>query len=79
MSSLIFETKNKGERRTKIMIEESFSKKESVATILFGVSNCGGGIVIVNGKAHKIPPRGPSYQKISDALKLVMREMNIKK
>jgi len=60
------------------MIEDSILKKESMATILFGVSNCGGGIVIVNGKAHKIPPRGPVFEKISDALKTVLREMNIK-
>lgn len=59
-----------------IMLDEKFIKAESVATIVFGVTNCGGGIVIINGKAHKIPPRGPSYQKISGALNEVMHEIN---
>jgi hypothetical protein len=58
------------------MLDEKVIKAESVATILFGVTNCGGGLVIINGKAHKIPPRGPSYQKISEALNVVLHEMN---
>ena len=51
--------------------------KSMVATIVFGVTNCGGGLVIINGKGYKIPPRGPSYQKISAALKSVLSEMKI--
>ena len=48
---------------------------KEVATILFGVSNCGGGFVIIGGKLHKIPPRGPSYEKIQAALNVVVKEV----
>lgn len=59
------------------MIDEKIIKEQRVATILFGVNNCGGGLVIVNGKPHVIPPRGPSYQKINEALQVILHEMNI--
>jgi hypothetical protein len=49
---------------------------KKVATILFGVSNCGGGLVIIGGKIHKIPPRGPAYEKIQAALKVVVKEVS---
>ena len=48
---------------------------KSVATILVGVSNCGGGYVIIGGKIHKIPPRGPAYEKIQAALNVVVKEV----
>ncbi len=48
---------------------------QTMATIVFGVTNCGGGLVIIGGKAHKIPPRGPSYEKIAAALKVVLKEV----
>jgi len=47
-----------------------------VASILFGVSNCGGGYVIIGGKLYKIPPRGPSYEKIQAALNVVVKEVS---
>jgi hypothetical protein len=52
--------------------------EQCVAMILFGVVNCAGGVVIVNGKAHKIPPRGPDLKKITDALNTVMTTLKIK-
>lgn len=47
---------------------------KQVATVFFGVSNCGGGFVIIGGKIVKIPPRGPAYQKIQAALNTVLEE-----
>ncbi len=47
---------------------------KAYATILFGVSNCGGGYVIIGGKIVKIPPRGPAYEKIQAALNAVVKE-----
>jgi len=32
---------------------------ELVAQILVGVTQDGGGLVIIGGKLHKVPPRGP--------------------
>jgi len=48
---------------------------QQMATIVFGVTNCGGGMVIIGGKVHKIPPRGPAFEKISAALKVVLNEV----
>lgn len=49
---------------------------KQIATVLFGVSNCGGGFVIIGGKIVKIPPRGPAYKKIQAALNTVVEEVN---
>ena len=48
---------------------------KAYATILFGVSNCGGGYVIIGGKLYKIPPRGPAYENIQAALNVVVKEV----
>ncbi len=52
---------------------------KKVATILFGVSNCGGGFVIIGGKIHKIPPRGPSFERIQAALNVVVKEVGARR
>jgi hypothetical protein len=62
-------------RRT-IMLPTVKTDLTKVASILFGVSNCGGGYVIIGGKCYKIPPRGPSYEKIQAALTVVLKEVS---
>jgi hypothetical protein len=41
------------------------------ATILGGVTNCGGGWAIIGGKLVKIPPRSPSLKKIFAAYQIL--------
>jgi hypothetical protein len=36
-----------------------------------GVKNDGGGFVIVNGRIIKIPPRGPAFQKLAVAYRIL--------
>lgn len=57
------------------MMEEMLTKEQQVATIVFGVKNCGGGFVIINGKLRKIPPKGPSTDKMNEALHVILKEM----
>ena len=59
----------------KIMPPIKAVNMKAYATILFGVSNCGGGYVIIGGKIYKIPPRGPAYEKIQAALNVVVKEV----
>jgi hypothetical protein len=68
---------NISKRRTGIMATKPTVKEKSMATIVFGIDNCGGGYAIVGGKLRKIPPRGPSYEKIAAALKVVLKEMKL--
>jgi murein tripeptide amidase MpaA len=43
---------------------------EIVAEVLFGVTEDGGGVVIVNGKPHRIPPWDPLIPELSQALRV---------
>ena len=50
---------------------------EIAVTILAGVSGCGGGFVMVNGKLIKIPPRGPVFDRVSKAYGEILAALNV--
>lgn len=51
------------------------AKEQSMVTIVCGVTNCGGGWVILGGKLVKIPPRGPLFDKISNSVKEIIKDV----
>jgi hypothetical protein len=53
------------------IIQIPFDKYADLVQILFGVTNDGGGVVIVGGHIIRVPPWGPGYPVFSEAAKIV--------
>jgi len=46
-------------------------------TIICGVANCGGGVVIRGGKLVRIPPREPAVARIGEAVAKILAEVKL--